>query len=130
MKFIFCLAGRVHSNVCRFKSQPYLVPSSGISIVWRADSWRWRQTLKSTDTATKQCTAVVVLFIKIFFRADSFLSPPSIWCTSLSSALKIRGEGKKKIRSLMFYDTCRFLLSVLRLLFRLRKPKWGSLLIQ
>ena len=26
-------------SVCRFKSQPYLAPSSGISIVWRADSW-------------------------------------------------------------------------------------------
>ena len=29
-------------SVCRFKSQPYLMPSSGISIVWRADSWRRR----------------------------------------------------------------------------------------
>ena len=26
-------------SVCRFKSQSYLSPSSGISIVWRADSW-------------------------------------------------------------------------------------------
>ena len=25
-------------SVCRFKSQPYLALSSGISIVWRADS--------------------------------------------------------------------------------------------
>ena len=24
---------------CRFKSQPYLAPSSGVSILWRADSW-------------------------------------------------------------------------------------------
>ena len=27
---------------CRFKSQSYLAPSSGISIVWKADSWRRR----------------------------------------------------------------------------------------
>ena len=33
-------AGR-HS-VCRFKSQSYLSPSSGISIIWRAVSWRRR----------------------------------------------------------------------------------------
>ena len=31
-----------HPSVCRFKSQLYLAPSSGISIVWRADSWRRR----------------------------------------------------------------------------------------
>ena len=30
------------SSVCKFKNQPYLGPSSGISIVWRADSWRRR----------------------------------------------------------------------------------------
>ena len=30
---------QVKGSVCRFKSQPYLAPSSGISIVWRADSW-------------------------------------------------------------------------------------------
>ena len=30
------------TSVCRFKSQSYLSPSSGISIVWRADSWRRR----------------------------------------------------------------------------------------
>ena len=30
-------------SVCRFKSRPYLVLSSGISMVWRADSWRRRQ---------------------------------------------------------------------------------------
>ena len=30
------------SSVCRFKSQPYLAPSSGISIIWRADNWRPR----------------------------------------------------------------------------------------
>ena len=29
-------------SVCRFKSQLYLAPSSGISIVWRGDSWRGR----------------------------------------------------------------------------------------
>ena len=29
-------------SVCRFKSLSYLSPSSGISIVWRADSWRRR----------------------------------------------------------------------------------------
>ena len=34
-------------SVCRFKTQPYLAPSSGISIVWRADSWRRRQIAKS-----------------------------------------------------------------------------------
>ena len=30
---------RLKDSVCRFKSQSYLAPSSGISIVWRADSW-------------------------------------------------------------------------------------------
>ena len=34
-------------SVCRFKSQSYLSPSSDISIVWRADSWRrWHATLE------------------------------------------------------------------------------------
>ena len=33
------LAKEVHVSVCRFKSQPYLAPSSSISIVWREDSW-------------------------------------------------------------------------------------------
>ena len=31
---------QVKGSVCRFKSKPYLAPSSGISIVWRVDSWR------------------------------------------------------------------------------------------
>ena len=35
-------AGPGEVSVCRFKSQLYLLPSSGISIVWRADSWRRR----------------------------------------------------------------------------------------
>ena len=38
-------------SVCRFKSQPYFAPSSGISIVCRADS---RLTLKSTDNERRQ----------------------------------------------------------------------------
>ena len=32
----------VETSVCRFKSQSYISPSSGISVVWRADSWRRR----------------------------------------------------------------------------------------
>ena len=38
----FDLIAQIRPSVCRFKSQSYLSPSSGISIIWREDSWRRR----------------------------------------------------------------------------------------
>ena len=39
---VYKIEMHVEISVCRFQSQPYLAPSIGISIVWRADSWRRR----------------------------------------------------------------------------------------
>ena len=39
-----------NTSVCRFMSQSYLLPSSGISIVWRADSLRRRHATPQLST--------------------------------------------------------------------------------
>ena len=45
--YVFYSQFLVGVSVCRFKSQPYLAQSSGISIDWRADSWLAFRLLKA-----------------------------------------------------------------------------------
>ena len=82
-------------SVCRFKSQPYLAPSSGISIVWRAESWLCPP---NDGDATRCCSYGWLLNLQTLSYANTYSSLSSQQFVTESEAEKDYWEIASKIR--------------------------------